>query len=285
MASSSPIAPREISRTDFALFADYFYRQTGIHFPDSKRYFVDKRLSGRLEATHQPDVASYPALLRSSEGRSELQALINALTVNETYFFRESSHFDSLVNVVLDEIVGQRDSGHTLRMWTVPCSTGEEPYSLALTLLERWPGLESVDVEIIASDIDTNVLDHCARGRYVPRSVQNVDARTLSKYFRRDGEEYVLSRDVVDAVSFRRINLVDPRSTSSMRGFDVVFCRNLFIYFDEPARRMAAQAIFDALLPGGFLFLGQMESIGRVSGLFEVVRRGDCVIYRKPDGK
>lgn len=270
------------SQTEYLTFCDFFYRETGIHFTEAKRYYVDKRLDERLEACGESSLTSYVGRLKSRHGREEVQHLINLMTVNETYFFRERAHFECLVDSVLDELVELRGRHHTLRLWGVPCSTGEEPYSIALYVLERWPHIDSVDLEIVASDIDTSVLAKCERAIFSERSVQYIEPALRAKYFHHENGQYALSRDVVSAVHFCRANLVEPNRSAHLRGFDVVFCRNLFIYFDDRARRLAAQTIFDALAPGGFLFLGQMESIGRVSGLFEIVRRGDCVVYRKP---
>lgn len=143
-----------ITDTDFCRFRDYFYQKTGIFFENSKRYFVDKRLLQRIELTEHQSFRGYFTYLRFQASGEELQAVINALTVNETYFFRDISQLESLVEEVLDDIVRHRP-GELIRIWSMPCSSGEEPYSIVLFLLEHWPKLEQVDIEIIASDIDT----------------------------------------------------------------------------------------------------------------------------------
>jgi chemotaxis protein methyltransferase CheR len=160
-----------ITDADFLKFRDFFYRKTGIHFDDAKRYFVDKRLLDRIEATGAEDFRSYFMALRFEAKGGELQQLVNVMTVNETYFFREAYQFDCLVNSLLDEVLLRKRPGERIRIWSVPSSTGEEPYSIAIYLLERWPSIHAIDVEILSSDIDTTVLEAAQRGIYSQRSV------------------------------------------------------------------------------------------------------------------
>lgn len=272
-----------ITEADFDRFRDFFYRKTGIHFESSKRYFVDSRLADRIQATRSPDFRSYFIALRCAPDGVEMQQLINAMTVNETYFFRESYQFDCLVNHLLDEVASRKRASRPLRIWSVPSSTGEEPYSIAIYLLERWPGLARHDVEILSSDIDTQVIDAAQRGRYSERSVANLPPAYLAKYFDRVGDnQYQLHDELMDAVSFSRVNLTRLDETSQFRDIDIVFCRNLLIYFDDLSRRIAAEAIYDALCPGGFVCLGHSESMSRISSLFTTRRFPDAMVYQKP---
>jgi chemotaxis protein methyltransferase CheR len=165
----------------------------------------------------------------------------------------------------------------------VPSSTGEEPYSIALYLLERWPEIDRYDVEILSSDIDTEVLATAREGVYGARSVGNLPRETLQRYFSplADGR-WRISRDLVDAVDFSRVNLSDSIDVQRFRDVDLIFCRNLLIYFDDLSRRVAAEAMFDALRPGGFLCLGHSESMSRISSLFQVRRFADALVYQKP---
>jgi chemotaxis protein methyltransferase CheR len=272
-----------ITDADFQKFREFFYRKTGIHFEDSKRYFVDKRLVDRIEATGADDFRSWFIALRFEASGTELQQLVNAMTVNETYFFREAYQFDCLVNDVLAEVVKRKRPGGRIRIWSVPSSTGEEPYSIAIYLLERWPLINDYEVEILSSDIDTTVLDAAQQGIYSPRSVAQLPKAYLDRYFtRRSEHEYAITRDLVAAVDFSRVNLCDASDTRQFRDIDVIFCRNLLIYFDDLSRRVAAEAMFDALNPGGFICLGHSESMSRISSLFNVRRFADAMIYQKP---
>ena len=271
-----------ISDTEFQKFREFFYRKTGIHFDDSKRYFVDRRLCERIEATKSESFRAYFMLLRFQASGEEMQRMTNLLTVNETYFFREEHQFDCVVHSILPLLIKKRDPHHPLRIWCMPSSSGEEPYSVAMTLLERWPGIHQWDVEIIASDIDTEILRRAREGLFSERSVRNIPPALLRKYFSRSGAEFQICEALRESVEFTRANLADPMDTRNYRGFDIIFCRNLLIYFDDLSRRTAAETFFGALNPGGFLLLGHSESMSRISPIFNVRRFPEGVVYQKP---
>jgi chemotaxis protein methyltransferase CheR len=272
-----------ISDAEFLKFRDFFYRKTGIHFEDNKRYFVDKRLLERVEATGAEDFRSYFIALRFESSGTELQQLVNAMTVNETYFFREAYQFDCMVGGLLDEVARRKRPGGRIRVWSVPSSTGEEPYSIAIYLLERWALIDQYEVEILSSDIDTEVLAQAEQGIYSARSVSQLPRPVLDKYFSRTPSgDWAISRELVSAVEFSRVNLMDPAQTRRFRDIDLIFCRNLLIYFDDLSRRVAAEAMYDALSPGGFVCLGHSESMSRITSLFEVRRFPEAMVYQKP---
>ena len=271
-----------ISDDDFQKFREFFYRKTGIQFEASKRYFVDKRLVERIEATDTETFRSYFTMLRFQASGEELQQLTNLMTVNETYFFRESYQFDCLVNSVLPEITASKKDGSPIRIWIIPSSSGEEPYSIAIYLLELWAGINDFDIEIISSDIDTRILGQARKGLYSARSVQELPKPYLKKYFERKAEQYQISDDLRGAVEFTRVNLSERADTRPYRNFDVIFCRNLLIYFDDVSRKSAAETFYDALNPGGFIFLGHSESMSRISSLYKIRKFPEAIIYQKP---
>jgi chemotaxis protein methyltransferase CheR len=277
LSESEPI----ITIGDFLKFKEFFYRRTGISFEASKRYFVDKRLVERIEATGTANFRGYFTMLRVQASGEELQQLTNLMTVNETYFLREEYQFRCLVESILPEIVRQRIGTDAIRIWCIPSSSGEEPYSIAMYLLEHWGGIREWDVEIISSDIDTSILRRARAGRYSSRSVQNVPALWMGKYFKSIGDEYQLCDDLRGAVEFTRVNLSEPGDTATYRNFDVVFCRNLLIYFDDISRTTAAETFYEALNPGGFICLGHSESMSRISSLFKVRKFPDAIVYQK----
>ncbi|SEI64006.1 chemotaxis protein methyltransferase CheR [Allopseudospirillum japonicum] len=279
-----PASVLQITDAEFARFRDYFYRRTGIYFEDSKRYFVDKRLLERMRHTEYYSFRSYFTFMRFQASGQEFQQLVNCMTVNETYFMRERYQFECLVEETLNEIVQYpQNKARTLRIWSIPSSTGEEPYSIALSLLEYWPLIEQVDVEIVASDIDTHVLDRCRRGLYSDRSLMHISQDIRDRYFLPKGaNQWQLCQDIRDSVLFTQVNLADLAQTREYRHFDIIFCRNLLIYFDEPARRRAAEVFYDALNPGGFIFLGHSESMSRISSLFKVRKFNKALAYQKP---
>jgi len=271
-----------ISADDFQRFREFFYRKSGIQFEPSKRYFVDKRLAERIRATGCSGFRDYFAMLRFEAAGREWQALVNEMTVNETYFMREDYQFDCLVHSMLPELVARRRPGEPLRIWVMPSSSGEEAYTIAMFLLERWPELAKWDVEIVSSDIDTRILQQAQAGLYSARAVQHVPAAWMQKYFTREGDNWRISKDLREAVAFTRVNLNDPAEVKAYRDYDVVFCRNLLIYFDDTSRRQAAESFFDVLRPGGFICLGHSESMSRISSLFRIRKFPQAIVYQKP---
>ncbi len=277
-----------ISDADFERFREFFYRKAGIQFQPSKRYFVDKRLVQRMRQNGCASFAEYFTLLRFDPSHRELQALINLMTVNETYFFREEYQFRTLVGPILNEITARKAPGETIRIWSIPCSSGEEPYSIAIYLLEHWPGLARFDVALTASDINTRVLEQAQAGCYERRAVQAVPPDLLRRYFTAEtapaggGPRYRINRDLRDSVRFTAVNVQDPEAVRAHGGMDVIFCRNLLIYFDDDSRRRAAERLYDALNPGGFICLGHSESMNRISPLFEMRRFPESIVYQRP---
>ena len=268
-----------ISEEDFSKFREYFYRKTGIQFEASKRYYVDKRLLERIAGAES--FRNYFMILRFEAAGQELQTLVNLMTINETYFFREEYQFKCLVESLLTEIVRRKKDHSPIRIWSIPSSSGEEAYSIAIYLMEFWSLIEQWDVEIISSDIDTDIINRARRGHYTARSVQNLPPRLLHKYFQANMGGYQICEDLRQAVEFTRVNIMDAADVKAYRNFDVIFCRNLLIYFDDVSRRQAADTFFDALNPGGFVCLGHSESMSRISSLFRIRKFPDAIVYQK----
>ncbi|WP_432563204.1 CheR family methyltransferase [Kineococcus sp. SYSU DK003] len=284
LPTTNPAAGNQLTEAQFARVREWVYRRTGIHFGDNKRYFVDKRVTTCVRE-HGGDFNLWFASLRAGADERFAQQLVNELTVNETYFLREDHQFDSLVRTVMPRIAQARTAARDrspIRILSLPCSTGEEPYSIALRLLSEWPGIETFDVEIVAADIDTRVLEHARRGEYGARSMHRVPPAVRTEFFERAGERHRVREDVREAIEFTTANLCDTDQMRSFRAFDVVFCRNVLIYFDEISSRRAAENLFGALRPGGFLFLGHSESMSRISPIFDPVRLPEGIAYQRP---
>ncbi|AGX87285.1 CheR family methyltransferase [Candidatus Symbiobacter mobilis] len=271
-----------INEQDFEKFREYFYRKTGIQFEQTKRYFVDKRLEERIEATNSGSFRNYFTMLRFEASGEELQHLTNLMTVNETYFFREEYQFQCLVKSILPELTKSKRDRKPIRVWVIPSSSGEESYSIAIYLLEYWNEIDIWDIEIISSDIDTKILRMAREGVYSQRSVQHLPTKILNKYFTAKSSEYQICESLRQAVEFTRVNLSDRADTRAYRDFDVIFCRNLLIYFDDVSRKAAAETFYDAIKPGGFVCLGHSESMSRVSSLYKVRKFPEAIVYQKP---
>jgi chemotaxis protein methyltransferase CheR len=274
-----------ITETEYQKFCEYFYRRTGISFGENKRYFVDKRLIERIEKTGVVSFERYFDGLRRRADNGEIERLINLFTVNETYFYREVEQFDCLVHGILPELVARRHKGDRIRIWTIPCSTGEEPYSIAIYLLENWAKVDDYDIEILASDIDTNVLRAAQMGVYDARSLQRLSRELVRRYFVPAGAEgFRLIDPIRESVRFTQVNASE---SDAMRGFanlDVIFCRNMLIYFDDLSRRRTADALYDSLAQGGFICLGHSESMSRISPLFAIRKFPQAIVYQKCGG-
>ncbi|CAK0767466.1 Chemotaxis protein methyltransferase 2 [Gammaproteobacteria bacterium] len=271
-----------ISDEEFQKFRDFFYRKTGIFFEDNKRYFVDKRLLERIEVTGNENFRNYFITLRFQASGEELQTLINLMTVNETYFFREEYQFQCMVRSLLPELIQHRRQDDSLRIWSLPSSSGEEPYSIAIYLLEHWPPVDNYSIELVASDIDTKILTKARQGIYEERSLSHLPMAIRQKYFRNVGAgRYEIAEDLKESVEFTQVNLADLTQMRAYRGFDLIFCRNLLIYYDDDSRRVAAEALFNALRPGGFICLGHSESMSRITSLFTVRKFPEAIVYQK----
>jgi chemotaxis protein methyltransferase CheR len=275
-----------LTESDFERFREYFYKRTGIQFSASKRYFVDKRIDHCVRASGFDTFAGWFGALRLGDQPTLLQDLINRLTVNETYFLREDYQFDALLNAVLPAVLKNR--GRTegpIRILSLPCSTGEEPYSIALRLLEEWPPIDEVDVEIHGADIDSEVLDRARHASYGERSLQRVPKRWVAKYFNPVGAgRYQLDEGIRGAVTLHQVNVCDTAAMRRFRDFDVVFCRNVLIYFDELSSRRAAENLYGTMRPGAYLFLGHSESMSRISPIFTPTRLPEGIVYQRPTG-
>jgi chemotaxis protein methyltransferase CheR len=274
--------PAYVSEEDFRRLAEFLYRRTGMVFNESKHYYVERRIADRMAATSSVSFGAYFAFLRS-EIRDEVEQLINAFTVNETYFYREDHQLECLTKDLLRERVSSKAPGDAIRIWSAPCSTGEEPYSIAIWLLENWSEVDSFDIEIVGSDIDTRVLEAAKAGVFGKRALMRLSPQLVAKYFQQlDEERWVILDDLRQSVQFSRVNIVETKETAPQGLFDVIFCRNVLIYFDDESRRIAAENLYDSLLPGGYICLGHTESMSRISPLFEVCRYSDAIVYRRP---
>ncbi len=262
-------------------FCDYLCRRTGMNFGESKRYYIDRRIAQRMKSTGAADFRAYFDRLRSEAG--ELEHLINAFTVNETYFYREEHQFACMSRDLLPQIVRQREAGSRVRILSAPCATGEEPYSIAIWLLEHWPLVDAYNIEIVGADIDTAALAQAREGYFSPRSLSRPPPELVDAYFEpAEGERRRIISDLRESVTFTAANLVEAASLRALGRFELVFCRNVLIYFDDAARRTVAEHLHDLLIPGGFLLLGHAESMDRIDDRFVSRRFEDAVAYQRP---
>jgi chemotaxis protein methyltransferase CheR len=238
--SATEVPP--VTREEFRGLCEFLYRRTGMVFTEAKRYYVQRRVTERMQATGVASYASYFARLQANVD-GEIEQLINAFTINETYFYREEHQLRCLTSDLLPERIRVKPGGRPIRIWSVPCSTGEEPYSIAIWLLENWPEVDAYDIDIVGSDIDTQVLDAARAGVFGKRALMRLPPRLVNQYLEPlDGERWRIVEDLRQSVSFSTVNLVDMAQTRAHGRFDVIFCRNVLIYFDDASRRLAVDS-------------------------------------------
>jgi chemotaxis protein methyltransferase CheR len=277
-------APRvrefEFGNEDFEALRKLVKEITGINLSDQKRELVYGRLARRLRVLHLRTFAEYRDLLASDGGR-EIGEFCNAITTNLTSFFRESHHFEYLRDQVLQPMVANRTASRRVRIWSAGCSTGEEAYSLAMTVIEAIPDLRTWDVKILATDLDSDVLAKAQRGIYAAERVRAIGPQRLSRFFAerrggREGATFEVKPELTSLITFKQLNLMHPLP---MKGpLDAIFCRNVVIYFDKDTQRELFSRIAQLQRPGNLLFLGHSESLFKVSESYTPIGK---TVYRR----
>ncbi|MDF1881120.1 protein-glutamate O-methyltransferase CheR [Sulfurimonas sp. MAG313] len=268
---------------NFSKLSEFIYRKSGIFLEESKHYEkIHKFVLARLDELELDNFRKYFFTLRFEDPDGiEFQTLMNAVTVNETYFFREHDQFEVLVNDVLPLLHKTRPKDEPLRILSSPCSTGEEPYSMVLYLLEEANLIEERDIEIIGIDIDSTVIKKAQDGKFSERSVHAIPPVQVQNYFKKKGLSYHLIDDLVGTVEFKVVNIFDRAALRELGKFDVIFSRNMLIYFDDASKKEVAMNFYDMLKPGGFVFLGHAEYMSRIVSVFKAKKFGGSLIYQK----
>ena len=264
---------------------DFIYQQTGIYFQDNKKYLLEGRLAKRVQLLNLPDFEAYLQLLRFGVRRSdEMKFLYDAVTINETFFFRNEPQFEAFEKTLVPQVVaGKRTSGRsTLRVWSAASSSGEEAYTIAMLYLEKLkPLYPFIDIEIVGTDISPGVLETARLGVYREYSVRNTPKHYLEKYFAAQDGRFYLDPRAKSLARFDHLNLYDRQKMRAMNRFDIIFCANVLIYFDTKSKIQVVSDLYDALNPGGFLFIGYAESLHGISTAFTLVNFPKTVAYKK----
>ena len=262
-ARGGPAAEFTLTERDFRAIADLLRQDAGITLPDGKETLVYSRLAKRLRALSLPGFPDYVALLQHPDGADERKHMLRALTTNVTRFFREPHHFDHLRTTVLPPLLAVARAGKRVRLWSAACSNGQEPYSLGLTILDLLPDVADLDVRVLATDIDSDMVALGQAGRYDEDTLSPVPALPRSRWFRptRDGDAMEAGPELRRLVQFRELNLI---GAWPMRGgFDAIMCRNVAIYFDADTQALVWSRFAPLLAPGTHLYIGHSE---RLSG-------------------
>lgn len=270
-----------ITEADFQKLSDVIYRRVGIVLVDKKYSTMAPKIEAILKKHNYADFRSFFHDLRFEKNKSLTQDIINSITVNETYFFRENYQFNTLIKEVLPALHKQKPLKEPIRILCAPSSTGEEPYSIALCLLDEEKILNERDIELVGIDIDSTVIERAKMGFYMPRSVQFVPQNLLQKYFTSKNGGFEIAGFIKDAVNFQVCNVMDKIALKRLGKFDVIFCRNMLIYFDDNSRREVVLSFYEMLNNKGVIFLGHAESMSRIVSVFRIVKNEESIYYIK----
>ncbi len=266
----------------FRLIRDFVRDYCGIYFDDDSRYLLEKRLSRRVRTLHFSNFREYYRYLLYHKNREEeLALIIDIITVNETYFFREQNQLKTFSEEILPELKDINKDKKRLRVWSAGCSTGEEPYTIAILVLEKGY-FHNWNIEIFGSDINQRVLQAARSGIYRKNSFRATDPYFLRKYFREEDNISRISDNVKQYVNFSHLNLLDPFKVKLVGTVDVIFCRNVLIYFDYPSRKKVIDMFYERLADGGYLLLGHAESLINLSTAFSLRHFKYDMVYQKP---
>ena len=254
---------KELTPTEFQDFQEFIYQMSGIRIPDTKRTLLSNRVRRRLKAGGFDDFQAYFKHLRSALGSSELTGFLDAVTTNETYFFRTEKHFEWLHSEFIHEVVSQARRGERprkLRIWSAACSTGEEPYSIAICLAENQLRLRDWKLEVVATDLSEEALQSARQGIYKERAFQSLDDKRRRRHFTKlkDEPRWQIKPNLRELVSFQGHNLMKPLTE---RPFDCIFIRNVLIYFDRQSKQRVVKNLVAAMAEGGYLVVGPSEGI------------------------
>ena len=274
-----------MSDDEFHLLRDCIYAHCGIYFDQDSKYILEKRLSHRLADLNLSTFYDYYHFLKYNRSKEqELMDIMDVLTTNETYFFRESFQLRAFTDEIIPELIKSKAArgNRSLRIWSAGCSTGEEPYTIAM-LLSTIPELSGWKIEIIGTDISQKVLQQARRAVYGKSSFRATEENDLKRFFHQLDDGYKVNDSIRELVTISHLNLFDTNRLTMLGKVDLIFCRNVIIYFDQAAKKRVIESFHTALYDSGFLLLGHSESLMNVTTQFTLRHFKNDMIYQKPD--
>ncbi len=278
------VAEPEMSMEEFSMIRDFIHEKSGIFFGENKMYLVKNRIIKRMSDLGIKSYRDYFYHVKYDTSLKEFNNLMNVITTNETSFFRNEPQLLSFSEEVLPMIIEEKmqsRGGKHIRLWSAGCSTGEEPYTLAMILLEKLRTLAGWNIEIIANDISESVLQRARRGEYTGLTLRGVKPHILTKYFTKVDDSYRVNPEIKAMVSFSHLNLNDARKISLNSNFDAIFCRNVMIYFSDEVKKQLVRGFFNSLRPGGYFYIGHSETLHGISKAFKLVYFKNALVYQK----
>lgn len=275
---------QQLTEEEFRLIRDLIYNHCGLYFDNENKYLLDKRLSRRVTHHNLGGFREYYQFLRYNPQRAEeLSDIMDILTTNETYFFREGFQLKAFTDEILPDLMRLREKERTLRIWSAGCSTGEEPYTIAMLMLEMGC-FHGWQIEIVGSDISQRVVQQARKGVYGQGSFRSTEEHYLRRYFTKTPEGYRVCDRVRELVTISHMNLFDTSRLVLLGKMDLIFCRNVIIYFDIPAKKRVIESFHSMLRNGGYLLLGHSESLMNLSTAFALRNLKNDMVYQKTVG-
>lgn len=270
---------------EFAQLRDFVYEKSGIFIADNRQYLLENRLRNRLSELNLKSFGEYYYFLRFDKDKeNELKRLFSVITTNETSFFRNPPQLKVFQEKVLKEVIDQlrAQKKKRLRIWSAGCSTGEEPYTMAIQIHETLGAeLASWDVKITANDLSERVLESAREGVYNEYALRTTPKQIIPKYFKEDGGKFHVKPELKRLIRFERINLSSRLDVKRVEASNIVFCRNVIIYFDDEMKKKVISGFYDNLIPGGYLFIGHSESLHNISRAFKPIHHPGAIVYLK----
>ncbi|QFR49694.1 protein-glutamate O-methyltransferase CheR [Sulfurimonas lithotrophica] len=272
-----------LSKDNFENLQEFIYRKSGIYLDKDKHYEkLAKYIEKRALLLDIDSFKKYFYKLRFDDfNTQEFQSLINYITVNETYFYRENNQFETLVNHVLPEFENKLDKSKPIRILSSPCSSGEEPYSILLHIIQKYPLHYTRDIEIVGIDIDSMIIDKAKKGFFSERSVQSIPKEVLNAWFEKIDIGYKISDRLSNKVQFKVVNVFDKNQMLELGKFDIIFSRNMLIYFDDASRKEVVMTFYNMLNENGCIFLGHAENMNRIVSVFNSKKINHTLVYTK----
>ena len=275
-----------ITDQEFVNLRDFIYNECGIFIADNRKYLLENRLGNRLKKLNLKNFDEYYNLLRFDSGRSaEFRKLFEVITTNETSFYRNPQQLEVFQTEVLPDVLAKgKKTGKKLRIWSAGCSTGEEPYTISMIINEVLKSeVGSWDIRITANDLSDRVLESARRAVYNDYTLRTAPPEIVKRYFTCGDGQNKLKPEIKKLVSFGQINLKDRVQIKRVERSQIVFCRNVIIYFDDAMKKQVINAFYDNLLPGGYLIIGHSESLHTITRAFKPIRFPGAIIYQKEE--
>jgi len=267
---------QKLTDEEFHKFAELIHEISGIFMKDTKITLLSNRLRKRLREKNFSTFEEYYNYIKKNNDPKELDEMLNVVSTNETYFFRNIKHFEALVDEIIPRMI--ENHRYPIKIWSAGCSTGEEPYTIAILLDEKGL-LDKKYVEIYGSDINTKVLEDAKEGIYDVKKLRTTPEKYILKYFDKTVENYyALKENIINSVRFSRVNL---KKDNFANDYDIIFCRNVMIYFDKDDQKLVVDKFYKSLKKGGYLFIGHSESLYFINNDFKYLKIGEAPVYYK----